>query len=84
MPRDPSVSDILNQYKDQCLKLNLDDPNVLDEVVAGLHDYFNRALSVFLLYRFERQQFADIQKSLVNKDFSSIYGAEHLLRLCGK
>jgi mortality factor 4-like protein 1 len=62
----------------------LDDPNVVEEMIAGLRHYFNRALGVFLLYRFERQQFAEIQKSLANKDFASAYGAEHLLRLCGE
>jgi len=40
------------------------------------------ALGKMLLYRFERQQYVDLQKkNSENKKMSEIYGCEHLLRL---
>jgi mortality factor 4-like protein 1 len=55
----------------------------LEEVVAGLKLYFNRALGAMLLYRFERQQYTDLRKKFPKKEMSDIYGAEHLLRIFG-
>lgn len=56
------------------------------EVAAGLGLYFNKALGNNLLYRFERGQYAEQLKKLGDKDvqLSSVYGAEHLLRLFGE
>jgi hypothetical protein len=56
------------------------------EVAAGLGLYFNKALGNNLLYRFERGQYADQLKKLQKTDqqLSSVYGAEHLLRLFGE
>lgn len=47
----------------------------------GLHDYFNKALPARLLYRNERQQYEEAVKDNVSP--STVYGAEHLLRLFG-
>ena len=55
-----------------------------EEVVAGLRLYFNKCLGNNLLYRFERGQYSDHYKTLKeDQEVSSIYGAEHLLRLFG-
>ena len=54
--------------------------------------YFDRSLGSSLLYRFERPQYADMRKQYVTgpkvmlgqeKNMSSLYGAEHLLRMLG-
>jgi len=65
--------------------------DILEEVVSGLKEYFNRSLGRILLYRFERDQFYDIHEGiedptsdLAGKTFADIYGGEHLLRLFGK
>ncbi|KYK55306.1 hypothetical protein DCS_07269 [Drechmeria coniospora] len=63
--------------------------DILEEVVAGLREYFEKALSRILLYRFERHQYMDIRKLWdVNNDDNAkyksvcdVYGAEHLARL---
>lgn len=56
------------------------------EIAAGLSLYFNKALGNNLLYRFERGQYQEQYKKLqgTDKQMSSIYGGEHLLRLFGE
>ncbi|KAK4699208.1 mortality factor 4-like protein 1, partial [Phenoliferia sp. Uapishka_3] len=57
------------------------------EVASGLRLYFNKALGNNLLYRFEREQYSTQMKNAAaansnrEVEVSSIYGAEHLLRL---
>ncbi|KAG6372632.1 MRG-domain-containing protein [Boletus reticuloceps] len=85
LPRTPNVIEILQEFKD------LRDPDlVLPTIISGLTVYFDRSLGANLLYRFERPQYAEIRKTYVTgptvkvgqeKDMSSIYGAEHLLRM---
>lgn len=67
------------------------DEDILQEVVAGVREYFNKSLGRILLYRFERQQFFDMHKKLdaghgdlAGKQVADVYGVEHLLRLFGK
>lgn len=67
------------------------DYDILEEVIAGVKEYFNKALGRILLYRFERNQFSDWHKQLekghgehAGKTLCDIYGCEHLLRLFGK
>ncbi|KJZ80241.1 hypothetical protein HIM_00091 [Hirsutella minnesotensis 3608] len=63
--------------------------DILEEVIAGLREYFEKALSRILLYRFERHQYMDMRKlwdtnTEENSDYKSVcdvYGAEHLARL---
>ncbi|KAH7320091.1 MRG-domain-containing protein [Stachybotrys elegans] len=62
--------------------------DILEEVIAGLREYFEKALSRILLYRFERHQYIDVRKLWENTEDSSAiknvcdaYGAEHLARL---
>lgn len=72
---------------------SLREPKVLlPTIIAGLQTYFDRALGANLLYRFERPQYADIRRQYITgpkviigqeKEMSSIYGAEHLLRMLG-
>ncbi|KAM5362995.1 hypothetical protein ACJZ2D_012269 [Fusarium nematophilum] len=62
--------------------------DILEEVVAGFREYFEKALSRILLYRFERHQYMDVRKLWENAESGSetktvcdVYGAEHLARL---
>lgn len=52
----------------------------LDEFIQGIQLYFNKLLSTSLLYRMERKQYDEI---CIDKEPSSVYGVEHLLRLFG-
>jgi hypothetical protein len=70
---------------------NSTETDILEEVIQGLKEYFNKALGRLLLYRFEREQFYDISQQVeqpthdfAGKSMSEIYGGEHLLRLFGK
>ena len=63
---------------------------LLEEVIQGLREYFEKCLGRILLYRFEREQFFEIRAQLDNrgkefagKTIGDIYGAEHLCRLFG-
>jgi mortality factor 4-like protein 1 len=65
--------------------------DILEEVIAGLKEYFNKALGRLLLYRFEREQLFDINNEiesptsdLAGKNLADVYGGEHLLRLFGR
>ncbi|KAJ4340699.1 Esa1p-associated factor [Didymella glomerata] len=67
---------------------NSTETDILEEVIQGLKEYFNKALGRLLLYRFEREQFYDISQQVeqpthdfAGKSMSEIYGGEHLLRL---
>ncbi|CAL1702403.1 unnamed protein product [Somion occarium] len=94
LPRSPSVIEILEEFKTYILeqpKTSLrDPPTLLPTIIAGLQTYFDRALGANLLYRFERPQYAEMRRQYVTgpqvivgqeKEMSSIYGAEHLLRM---
>lgn len=56
----------------------------MQQVVEGLKVYFEKALGSVLLYRNERQQYIQIQKTHPDKSIGEIYGVHHLLRLFGK
>lgn len=66
--------------------------DLLDEVVIGMKDYFEKCLSRILLYRFEREQFYDSRDAWVEgkgdwegkKNAGDVYGAEHFCRLLGE
>ncbi|KAF4453082.1 hypothetical protein F53441_4169 [Fusarium austroafricanum] len=62
--------------------------DILEEVVAGFREYFEKALSRILLYRFERHQYMGVKKLWENNEANpeitnvcDVYGAEHLARL---
>ncbi|EFQ31179.1 uncharacterized protein GLRG_06323 [Colletotrichum graminicola M1.001] len=91
LPHPHPVDEILNDY------LNYERPNredgsanmdILEEVVAGLREYFEKSLSRILLYRFERPQYHEVrkmwEKAAENDKHKSVcdtYGPEHLCRL---
>lgn len=54
----------------------------LEEILKGLRCYFDKALPVMLLYNNERKQYEESVSGGVSP--STVYGAEHLLRLFGK
>ncbi|RKP06762.1 MRG-domain-containing protein [Thamnocephalis sphaerospora] len=80
LPRTPSVNQIIDMYCESREKKRTGDSQ-LTEFAAGLRAYFDRALGNRLLYRLERQQYAQILKEQPNAIVSDVYGAEHLLRL---
>jgi len=80
LPRSPTVAEVLDEY--YVKKTEKKEDGSLKEVIEGLKVYFDMALGKMLLYRFERQQYVDLQKkNSENKKMSEIYGCEHLLRL---
>ncbi|SAL99306.1 hypothetical protein [Absidia glauca] len=85
LPRQPTITQILTEYKEYKINKRTADkhsnPDMLEQIIQGLCMYFDKALGPVLLYRFERRQYHDIQKTQSTKDLTDIYGAEHLLRL---
>lgn len=70
-----------------CSRINAYDRRstaLLDEIIAGINLYFDKALGNNLLYRFERAQYVEQKRSAGDRPMSEIYGAEHLLRLFGE
>ncbi|KAI9661540.1 MAG: Esa1p-associated factor [Trizodia sp. TS-e1964] len=62
--------------------------DILEEVVQGTREYFDKCLGRILLYRFERDQYYEARKLLDlglngwgGKGPADLYGAEHLCRL---
>ncbi|XP_050366845.1 protein MRG2-like [Argentina anserina] len=79
LPRTPNVDDILKKYLEYRSKSDDLKAHPLEEILKGLCCYFDKALPVMLLYKNERPQY---EKAIVdNVSPSSVYGAEHLLRL---
>ncbi|KAF8582395.1 MRG-domain-containing protein [Ramaria rubella] len=92
LPRTPTVQELLREFKAYVDTLEKQPAHVeaVPTIIAGLQLYFDRSLGANLLYRFERMQYAEIRKRYITgptvkvgeeKDMSSIYGAEHLLRM---
>lgn len=94
VPSPTPVTQFLNEYETSEMthrRPNSADADILEEVVAGVKEYFNKSLGRILLYRFERQQFYEIHKLVeaghgehAGKSLADVYGCEHLLRLFGK
>lgn len=86
-----TVARILDEYVATKRREKADKPELLAarEITEGVKLYFDRALPVYLIYRFERQQFDEIEDTILNQQletepdipWSEIYGMEHLLRL---
>lgn len=93
LPSKPSANEILTSYFDEEKnKRHLGSPeaDLLEEVVAGLKEYFEKCVGRILLYRFERQQYLEVYNAVQagtgeyeGKAMGDIYGAEHLCRLFG-
>ncbi|KAJ5637697.1 Chromatin modification-related protein eaf3 [Penicillium lividum] len=85
LPATKTVYDILQDWRAEELpKRHHVDVSVMDEVIAGLSEYFEVVLDKLLLYRYERQQYRVLKKKYMGqKDKSPIhvYGGEHLIRL---
>ncbi|KAF2199603.1 NuA4 histone acetyltransferase complex, Eaf3/MRG15 subunit [Delitschia confertaspora ATCC 74209] len=91
LPSEKPVGVILDEYyESEKTKRRPGGPesDILEEVIQGLKEYFNKSLGRILLYRFEREQFYDIHEQIENptsdlagKSLSDVYGGEHLLRL---
>ncbi|QSZ33231.1 hypothetical protein DSL72_002819 [Monilinia vaccinii-corymbosi] len=89
LPHKKSVSQILNdwlEFEKPKRPVGSAQADILEEIVAGLKEYFERCLGRILLYRFERQQYTDFRQmwddgSSEQKCASDTYGAEHLCRL---
>ncbi|PHT30437.1 hypothetical protein CQW23_29904 [Capsicum baccatum] len=79
LPRSPNVSEILEKYHLYRLKKDGVISDSVGEILSGLQCYFNKALPAMLLYKNEREQFQESIKEDISP--SSVYGAEHLLRL---
>ncbi|CAG8776064.1 6308_t:CDS:2, partial [Gigaspora rosea] len=84
LPRKPSVTDIINNYKSWKHEKNKDSDGIAEEVSKGVCFYFNKCLGTRLLYQSERNQYKEIRSKFENLENAQIYGAEHLLRLFGK
>ena len=86
LPRQKHVTGIFADYlmyktvKDKVTDKELETYKDFSESMAL---YFDRALSVTLLYRWERDQFDNAQKMIEEKELrpSLVYGGEHLCRM---
>lgn len=86
LPRQPTVAEILQELRSvlPAKRRGSAAADNEDEVFNGLLGYFDKCLGTILLYRFERQQYADIRRHYGHDArMSEIYGVEHLLRLLG-
>ncbi|KAK6128594.1 hypothetical protein DH2020_037669 [Rehmannia glutinosa] len=79
LPRSPSVDDILTKYLEYRSKKDGKMIDAVGEILNGIRCYFDKALPTILLYKKECQQYREAIQD--NTSPSSIYGAEHLLRL---
>ncbi|XP_044483483.1 protein MRG1-like isoform X1 [Mangifera indica] len=79
LPRSPNVDEILTKYIQYRRKKDGLMVDSVAEIMRGIQLYFDKTLHVMLLYRKEREQYHDVVVD--NVSLSTIYGAEHLLRL---
>lgn len=89
LPSAHPVTEILSHYlaeEKTKRRVGSSEMDLLEEVVAGVREYFNQCLGRILLYRFEREQFFEVRKTWEEdgKAAADVYGAEHLARLFGK
>lgn len=89
LPAKSSVNQVLDDYlkEEKPKRTGTVDIDVLEEVIMGVRDYFDKCLDKILLYRFEREQYRVLRKKweteTADKGPLDIYGAEHLTRLFG-
>lgn len=92
LPSRHPVNVILQDYfNDESTRRRRGTPEfgLLEEMIQGLRDYFERALGKILLYRFEREQYSELRQLWISntdgtvKGAADVYGAEHLARLLG-
>ena len=93
LPSEHPVNEILTTYFEEekhKRRLGSAEADLLEEVVAGCKEYFEKCVGRILLYRFERQQYHEVRKlweegkgEWEGKNAGDVYGAEHLCRLFG-
>ncbi|KAJ4937828.1 hypothetical protein JOQ06_002458 [Pogonophryne albipinna] len=83
LPAKKNVDSVLEDYANYKKSRGNSDSKefAVNEVVAGIKEYFSVMLGTQLLYKFERPQYADILANHPDTSMSQIYGAPHLLRL---
>ncbi|XP_061340003.1 protein MRG1 isoform X2 [Gastrolobium bilobum] len=79
LPRSPTVDEILTKYLEYKSKKDGMAADSIGEILKGIRCYFDKALPMMLLYKKERKQYSEAIVDNVSP--STIYGAEHLLRL---
>ncbi|KAF1872447.1 hypothetical protein Lal_00016745 [Lupinus albus] len=79
LPRSPTIDEILTKYLEYKTKKDTTVADSIGESLKGIRRYFDRALPMMLLYTKERKQYIETIVDGVSP--STIYGAEHLLRL---
>ena len=94
LPAEHPVNEIMSIYFEEekgKRRLGSAEADLLEEVVAGVKEYFETCVGRILLYRFEREQYFEVRKLWVEgkgewegKNAGDVYGAEHLCRLFGK
>ena len=70
LPHDCPITQILRDYlEQQTSKLAETDPenDILDEIVHGMREYFDKSIGRILLYRFERKQYLDLAMRMEGK-----------------
>ncbi|KAI9518893.1 Mortality factor 4-like protein 1 [Dissostichus eleginoides] len=83
LPAKKNIETVLEDYANyKKSKGNSDNKEyAVNEVVAGIREYFNVMLGTQLLYKFERPQYAEMLAEHPDTPMSQVYGAPHLLRL---
>ncbi|MCJ1309062.1 Esa1p-associated factor [Agyrium rufum] len=91
LPSKTPVNAVMDAYFDEekgKRRYGSAEADLLEEVVAGVKEYFEKALGRILLYKFERNQYYEWKKKweggdseLEGKNAGDVYGAEHLARL---
>jgi mortality factor 4-like protein 1 len=94
LPANTPVHSILEEYLSQERSRRIEGTasyDLLEEVIAGIKEYFNKSLGRILLYKYERGQYDDLLRrmgdpmdDLAARQIADVYGAEHLLRLFGR
>ncbi|CAO2828219.1 unnamed protein product [Amaranthus hypochondriacus] len=79
LPRSPNVDEVLKKYLDYRTRKDGTMTDSIAEILNGLRCYFDKALPLMLLYKKEKQQYHEAVTN--NMSPSTVYGAEHLLRL---
>ncbi|RCK55003.1 Chromatin modification-related protein EAF3 [Candida viswanathii] len=85
LPSKYTIHQILQDYKSyRTKKLSSNQLSKLLEILNGLEMYFNKSLSLILLYKFENLQYLNfLKEDTINVENlqSKVYGVEHLSRL---
>lgn len=93
LPATVSVNEILDAFtkEEKTKRTTSAERDILEEVMMGIREYFDKAIDKILLYKFEREQYRLLRSKLESRaaEFADkgpldIYGAHHLIRLFGK